>query len=396
MKLAILTQPLHHNYGGLLQNYALQQVLIRGGHQVETIWLTTSKSKVTWLNIIRSRCKRVALNFLFPNRAVPFNYFLTDKDVAAIHINTNSFIKKYITRSNQSVLVSSLCDYVKKECFDGYIVGSDQCWRPKYNKGPFLPIMFLDFAKDIKNIKRITYAASFGTDEWEMTPEMTDVCSLLAKKFDFISVREDSGVRLCRNYLGMDATHVLDPTMLLAREDYIALIDAENESKSVGTLFTYILDPNSGKSEFISHMAAMNGLIAFTVLPKYQLEVHTGDNLRNHIEECVYPRVTAWLRAFLDAEMTIVDSFHGVVFSIIFNKPFWVIGNRDRGYSRFTSILNLFELQDRLIDESEIETLTSDLLNDKLSQYSIDWQRVNDILERERSRCVQLLVNSLE
>lgn len=393
MKLAILTQPLHHNYGGLLQNYALQQVIKRDGHQVETVWFYTPK--VSRFNILKSRCKRGILHFLFPKRFSPFRYFLSDKDVAFIHANTNYFINKYITRSKHTVKEDRICDYVNKECFDGYIVGSDQCWRPKYNEGPFLPIMFLDFAKDIRNVKRIAYAASFGTDEWEMTPEMTDICSLSAKKFNLITVREDSGVKLCKDHLAVDAIHVLDPTMLLTREDYIALVDAENEPKSSGTLFTYILDPTSEKSEFVSRMAVMNGLIPFTVMPKYQSEVRTEDNIRNHKKDCVYPRVTAWLRAFVDAEMTIVDSFHGVVFSILFNKPFWVIGNRERGMSRFTSLLRMFGLQDRLIDESEIGSFVANRSRADLFQ-AIDWHNVNNILEKERTRCMRLLLTSLE
>lgn len=395
MKLAILTQPLHHNYGGLLQNYALQQVLKRHGHQVETIWLTVPKPKVTRFNVICSRCKRTILNCLFPDKVTPFRYFRTDKEIAAIHKNTNGFIRKYISRSDYPVLVNNLRDYVNDNCFDGYIVGSDQCWRPKYNQGPFLPIMFLDFAKDIKNIKRIAYAASFGSDEWEMSPVLTDICASFAQLFDCITVREDSGVSLCKKYLKVNARHVLDPTMLLAREDYIALIDANNEPKSAGTLFYYILDPNEAKNSLINQMAAINEQIPYTVMPNIRPETHAQDDIRSYIDSCVYPRVTSWLRAFLDAETIVVDSFHGVVFSILFNKPFWAIGNRERGYSRFTSILKQFGLQDRLIDEAEIEAFKSNMCKNGLSQKPIDWQRIDDILEQERNRCTKLLIDSL-
>ena len=111
--------------------------------------------------------------------------------------------------------------------------------------------MFLDFAKEEKT-KRIAYAASFGTDQWEFTQEMTSICAPLAQKFDFVSVREDSGVKLCKEHLGVNAVHVLDPTLLLTKEDYIHLIEAEKEPKAKGTLFNYILDPDYVKSAFIN------------------------------------------------------------------------------------------------------------------------------------------------
>ena len=73
--------------------------------------------------------------------------------------------------------------------------------------------MFLDFTER-KNVKRLSYAASFGTDKWEFTPQQTDVCATLLQKFDLVTVREDSGVSLCNEYLGVMAIHVLDPTIL--------------------------------------------------------------------------------------------------------------------------------------------------------------------------------------
>ena len=85
----------------------------------------------------------------------------------------------------------------------------------------------------------------------------------------------------------------------------------------------------------------------------------------------------------MDAEMTIVDSFHGMVFSIIFNKPFWAIGNVSRGMSRFTSLLKMFHLEDRLLD--------ADNLDDVDFSKPIDWTMVNGILEKKRRECKSLL-----
>ena len=88
-----------------------------------------------------------------------------------------------------------------------------------------------------------------------------------------------------------------------------------------------------------------------------------------------------------DAEMTIVDSFHGAVFSIIFNKPFWVIGNEQRGMARFTSLLKMFHLEDRLVDEADLDNLDF--------HKAIDWNEVNSILEEKRRASKELLLENL-
>lgn len=380
MKIGILTQPLHSNYGGLLQNYALQQTLVRAGHEVETIdWGGGSGFRA-----MLYRMKVQVLHTLLPNRYPLLKYMPNDKEKSIIQRNTNHFINTYINHTEAMHSYEEFVKQASKGKYDAYVVGSDQCWRPCYNA--FLSSMFLDFVQD-KQVKRIAYAASFGTDKWEFTPQQTAVCALLAKKFDMVSVREDSGVKLCKEHLGVDAVHVLDPTMLLTKEEYIQLIEKEKEPKSNGTLFNYILDPDAKKSVFIQKVAKAKGLKAFQVLPKCQTETRTKEDVKNRIGDCVFPGVTTWLRAFMDADMTIVDSFHGMVFSIIFNKPFWAIGNVSRGMSRFTSLLKMFHLEDRLLD--------ADNLDDVDFSKPIDWTMVNGILEEKRRECKKLLLTNL-
>ncbi len=380
MKIGILTQPLHSNYGGLLQNYALQQTLVRAGHEVETIdWGGGSGFRA-----MLYRMKVQVLHTLLPNRYPLLKYMPNDKEKSIIQRNTHHFINTYINHTETIHSYEGFVSQAAKGKYDAYVVGSDQCWRPCYNA--FLPSMFLDFVQD-KQVKRIAYAASLGTDKWEFTPQQTAVCVPLAKKFDMVSVREDSGVKLCKENLGVDAVHVLDPTMLLTKEDYIQLIEKEKEPKSDGTLFNYILDPDAKKSAFIQKVAKAKGLKAFQVLPKCQAEIRTKEDVKKRIEDCVFPGVTTWLRAFMDAEMTIVDSFHGMVFSIIFNKPFWAIGNVSRGMSRFTSLLKMFHLEDRLLD--------ADNLDDVDFSKPINWTMVNGILEEKRRECKSLLHKTL-
>ena len=112
----------------------------------------------------------------------------------------------------------------------------------------------------------------------------------------------------------------------------------------------------------------------------------TKDDVKNRMEACIYPSVTAWLRSFMDAEMVICDSFHGCVFSIIFNKPFWVLGNKGRGNARFSSLLKLFNLEDRFVDaRSQIDL-----------EKKINWNSVNAILDEEREYSRTLLLDALK
>ena len=189
MKIGILTQPLHSNYGGLLQNYALQQTLIRLGHEVETIdWEGDSGLRETLYKM-----KVRVLHTLLPNKYPQLGYKPNNNEQAIIQRNTNHFINTYINHTEAMHSYEGFVSQAAKGKYDAYVVGSDQCWRPCYNA--FLPSMFLDFVQD-KQVKRIAYAASFGTDKWEFTPQQTNICAPLAKKFDMVSVREDSGVKL--------------------------------------------------------------------------------------------------------------------------------------------------------------------------------------------------------
>lgn len=385
MKIGILTQPLHNNYGGLLQNYALQQALKRIGVESETVDHNSRRTPAIRKQM--SRMTQAVRHLLKPDVYKAPEYLLTKGEAVIIGKNTRYFTDSYIAHTQPFNTNDVLESIIREKGYDGYVVGSDQCWRPSYCGG-FLREMFLSFVEGKQNIKRVAYAASFGTDHWEFTPEATKVCSQLAKKFDLITVREKSGVRLCKEYLGVDAIHVLDPTMLLNRDDYEQLVIKEGEPQSKGNLFHYILDPAEEKRALIDSVAEKLQLVPFTIMPKCQAENRMRWDVNHRIEDCVFPSVTSWLRGFMDANLVIVDSFHGAVFSIIFNKPFWVMANAERGNARFESLLSLFGLEDRMI------TPENCAMNDW--NKPIDWERVNGILESERVRCIALLKKGLE
>ena len=200
--------------------------------------------------------------------------------------------------------------------FDAYIVGSDQVWRPLYAK----PISryFFSFLKE-QSVKRIAYAASFGVDTWTFSLKETAQCRSLLAKFDAISVREESGVQLCENYLGQHAIHVLDPTMLLNANDYRVLLPQINHQ---GEIFSYILDPTNWKSMFQHQFSESLRLQLFDVNGL----LDSSPTRIEGVPDRTAP-VENWLNGFAAAKYIITDSFHACVFSILFHLPFSVCSN---------------------------------------------------------------------
>ena len=140
------------------------------------------------------------------------------------------------------------------------------------------------------------------------------------------------------------------------------------------------MDESTEKNTIISIISKEKGFTPFCVNSKY-------DNEEAPLEERIQQPVEKWLRAFYDAEFVITDSFHACVFSIIFNKPFIVYGNKERGYARFESLLSLFALEDRLVS-SPCEV-------NKVLQATIDWDRVNSIRKQKKEESLSFLTNNL-
>lgn len=370
MRIGILTLPLHTNYGGILQAYALQTVLERMGHDV-VVFDRPYQYKISFLKKIIAYPKRFICKYVFRKKGaiIRFEEYATHVNCVK-RKNTQSFINKYVHRLE-------LTDFRKlnRKDFDAIVVGSDQIWRPKYY--PTIENAFLSFAKNW-NIKRIAYAPSFGVDNWEYNDEQTKNCKALVKKFDAVSVREQSGVELCERYFDVDAEWVLDPTMLLNSENYIRLFKDNNTPQSDGTLLDYILDRDENKVAIINEIATQTGTKSFRL--NSRVEDYSAP-----LEERVQPAVETWLRGFYDAKFIVTDSFHACVFSILFKKPFVVMANRERGLSRIESLLGYFGLANRFVNNaSEIADLPE-----------IDYKAVYEKLEAMRTKSMDFLKNAL-
>lgn len=339
MKIAILTQPLRTNYGGILQAYALQTVLQRMGHEVVVVnreYQDYPNIKLLCLRIgavIKSAVRRYILGrkeYIVMN---PFSSLFRTRWIGYVVL---PFVRQRICQSPELRNSASMRRYFAKQKFDCYIVGSDQVWRPCYS--PCITDFFLGSMPENSKAKRIAYAASFGTDKWEMTLTETKECATLAGRFDAISVREASGVDLCKQYLGVNAVHLLDPTLLLDAKDYINLLNETDIHKGSGNLFCYILD-SSAEVKKIIRLLEGEGMSLLDA--NMDMVSYTSSHTQLSVEE--------WLLGLYNADFVITDSFHASVFAILFKKPFLVYGNNVRGMTRVKSLLKIFGLQNRLI-----------------------------------------------
>lgn len=373
MRIGILALQLRYNFGGILQAYALQKTLKELGHKVVHIDEHRYVTLGSWYRKYPIYLKRAIRKYLFGEDLIVKADVAVNNTIKAIATHTDPFIDKHIKR-----IYTKDFSNIKKGKFDTIIVGSDQVWRPQYFFSK-IENAYLEFTKDW-DVKRIAYAASFGTEEWEYSDEQTSNCAALLKKFNAVSVRESSAVKLCEEKFGVKTQHVLDPTLLLNKEDYIKLFKETDTVLSDGNLFCYILDENIEKDAIISRISKEKGLTPFYVNSKY-------NNAEAPLEERIQQPVEKWLRAFYDAEFIITDSFHACVFSIIFNKPFIVYGNKERGYARFESLLTLFALEDRLVS-------SPDEVN-KMLQTPIDWEMVNSIRKQKKEESLSFLRKNL-
>lgn len=374
MRIGVLTLPLHNNFGGILQAYALQKVLKDFGHNVVLIDKSRYVSLGPWYKRYPIYIKRGINRFIFGKNIIVKADVEQNRFLKTIAKYTEPFIEKHIRR-----VYTKDFSNIRERDFDVLIVGSDQVWRPQYFFSK-IENAYLEFAKEWR-IKRIAYAASFGTEEWEYTEEQTNNSAALLTKFNVVSVRESSAVQLCNDNFGVKAEQVLDPTMLLCKEDYIELFKDYNAAQSDGNLFCYILDEGEEKKSIIDCVAKEKGLKPFYVNSRYE-------DLDAPLEERIQQPVEKWLRAFFDAEFVITDSFHACVFSIIFNKPFIVYGNRERGLARFNSLLSIFGLEERIVSTKEEVT--------KAISKPINWEKVNESHRQWKEKSMSFLVNNLK
>lgn len=316
-----------NNYGATLTGYALQRYLLDKGLD----------------------CRLLSIS---PQRAMR---------------NKNSFVRKfaeknlYITQhvKNQRAL-SKL-----NQSAEIFIVGSDQIFKAhcmkKYFNQFLLP--YTDFSK-----RRIAFSASFGKDSFDADDRDKYIISKYLKRFDGISVREDSGVNICKNDFGIEAVHILDPVFLVDREQFLKFVD-KNCEKYKDKLVCMVLDSSKDFRQAIDRLSKELNTEVINIL---------GKNLS--IEE--------FLTAIYTSKYFLTDSFHGTCFAILFHKNFITLKNEDRGKARFDSLVNTFNME-----ECFVRTI-NELSSFKFNQ-NHDWEKVEEKISSEKQKADNWLAKIL-
>ena len=320
-----------NNYGANLTAFALQVVLQQMEYENELINNPLKRNETI--------CKN-CFGFNFQKQ----------------YLKTTAFIDKHIDLLNESC--------------NTFITGSDQVFRPIYTQEN--PEQYwLDFVKPDK--KKIAFSASFGAGKEQFLNEnsasIIEHMKNSLKSFDFISVREKSGVEICKDVLGVDAEWIIDPVFILEKENYDNLIkNANNEYKN--SIVAYVLDTSREYKKAYSYLSK-----------KYNKKVIETANSNISVEN--------WLASIRDCDLFVTDSFHGMCFALIFNKPFICLANKDRGATRFESICEMLGIENQCID-SILEVTKKDCV------FKIDYAKVNQRIEEERCKGLDFLQKALD
>ena len=279
--------------------------------------------------------------------------------------NSRDFLDKTV----KLIEINKSYSELNKRDYDILMVNSDKCWGK--NKLKFLyDYGFLRFSENW-TIPKFIYAASMGTNHWLYSKKFDKKGKSLLKKFNGISVREKALVNLTYQHLGIKPLLVLDPTFLINKKHYLNLIKnyKRNFNLKEKYLFVYQLDENFIIKEFVEEAKTK---LKYKIIKSNQYEKFSVEN---------------FLFGIIISKAVISDSFHGTVFSIIFNKPFIAFINSKRGSSRFLSLKETFNLKDRIIypikdKKPEIKLLSKQLeinqtLLNNLKKISINFIKKN-------------------
>ena len=247
----------------------------------------------------------------------------------------------FLNKTTNLIVVKNFSE-IKRSDYDFLIVNSDQTWR-KFDEF-FYDYGFLKFAANW-NITKFVYGASLGLNYWALTKKDEKIIKGLLKTFKSFSIREKGSINLIKNHLGIKPMLVLDPTLLIDKRYYLKLI--KNYKSAINSRIKYIFNYSIRKEE---------NLISFLNIVQKKLGYKIYNYFLNN-SSTIYD----FIYGIVNSHAVITNSYHGTLFSIIFNKPFISFISKNIAKERFYSIRDIFGLHDRIIDKNIIPKLS--LLN---------------------------------
>ena len=335
-RIGIITIHKIHNYGSVLQAYALQHVCENMGYEVEII-------DYNFPNVYQLGNKYQVLSNTQLNEPRLVKYLFAASLIRQ-HRGIDQFVNKHLVLSSR--MYSSPDELAANApMYDIYLTGSDQVWSPRHCNGD--PSFLLHFAP--KGAKRVSYAASIGSDK--IPDELLPLYKELLYRYDNIAVREESGIDIIKRLTGQDARVVLDPTLLLDKEQWNMIATPQRMVKKKYIL-CYYLNYSFNAFPYVDELAD-------------DIQRKTGYHLvrvarpPHHIclNKTKY-RIGASPEEFLalvrDAEIVLTTSFHGSAFAVNYGKPvLTVVQDRNAGDSRQTNLMKALSLEDKILSLSD-------------------------------------------
>lgn len=389
MRIGIITHFYNSiNYGGTLQAYALTEFLNKFNlDSVEQIQFECKVEKViikknkTVLERIQGKKINLILYLILRNSRNKYNAFRTDKIKHTFDKRRKLFkqFQELIPHTDGEVYtcenISELNSY-----FDYFITGSDQVWNPNWFESSY----YLDFVND--NSKKISYAASIGVSEYSDGNEKN--CITLINEINHISVREEEAKILLSKYIDRDIFKVVDPVLLLEEPEW------SQKAVSVVTNTKYVYSYLLGEKKYnrrIANKIANKLKLNLVTIPYEHMSYKPYNSKFGDIQ--IYDAgPSEFLGLIKDSEIIVTDSFHAIVFSVIFKKKFFALRrykDSEKGNMnvRIESFLRDINLLDRLIDEQDKLTLSQ-------LKEEIDYKSVEKIITSRRIESIEFLKNA--
>ncbi len=368
MKIALLSFHNAANYGAALQAYALEHYLTELGHDCEYINYQNHYRKTLysmryhiWQSLKDGKLKDAV------------KYSLGTPFLELRKMNFNLFYKKYL-RTTDSVYTCSEEAATLNGKYDRFIVGSDQVWNPENNGND--TAFLLDFVKNDR--ERISYSSSFGVANIDGQHRGAYKENLSA--FHTLAVRESIGRDLIKELTGRDAQVVLDPVMLLTKEQWMQLVP--NKQRKERFIFSYTNRDNQ-IADFFKTGYKLEGRKHY-ILSRYT-RPQDFFNPTSRVKYCMSPQ--EFVSVIANADLVVTASFHCLAMSIILNRPFVAILTGDKGKDeRPLNILRALDLEYRILTPS---MTVADV------QAPIDWKSVNKTIEGLKASSVEYLVNAI-
>lgn len=359
-KIAVITLHYIRNYGSVLQTYATQRKLELLGHNVEIIDYVRPNAE-------ENRRIKDGLNSKnFGKNVLKIFVYILLKKIENFKRNMVciDFLNKHVTLTRRYKDYNDLKTDPPEA--DVYCTGSDQTWNSEYNGG-ILPAYYLEFAPDGK--KRVGYSISIGLSTIKESEQ--EVTRQLVKKYDAISVREDSAKKIIEELGGSQVVHILDPTLVLNKKEWSDLIAPRMIKAKY--IIVYRLNPNREMENFAKKLSDETG--CRIVRMSYYF-----NHFRDQGKMIYTPTVEQFLSLINYADYVITDSFHCTAFSLNFHKDFFVF-YPDKYNSRLQSILELTGTDHRVI-------------NGKTEVKPIDFERVDHIIAEQRQKVDSFIQNN--